>query len=100
MPVTQAVGWALLHSLWQDALAAVGLASLFVIVPTRAARMRYALAIATMGLMVALPLTTGVRLHGASHSVSTWESGSAALDPAMPWFVLLWFGGVLVMSLR
>ena len=149
MPVTQAVGWALLHSLWQDALAAVGLASLFVIVPTRAARTRYALAIATMGLMVALPLTTGVRLHGASHSMSTWESGtsalapppaptasspspaappsgaveagpagarsgvapvspaapfaariSAALDPAMPWFVLLWFGGVLVMSLR
>src|SRR6266566_1574413 len=146
MSVTQAVGWALLHSLWQDALAAVGLASLFVIVPTRAARTRYALAIATMGLMVALPLTTGVRLHGASHSLSTWESGtsvlapppapttspaappsgaveagpagarsgvapvfpaapfaariSAALDPAMPWFVLLWFGGVLVMSLR
>jgi len=149
MSVTQAVGWALLHSLWQDALAAVGLASLFVIVPTRAARTRYALAIATMGLMVALPLTTGVRLHGASHSMSTWESGtsvlapppaptaspaspaappsgaveagpagarsgvapvfpaapfaariSAALDPAMPWFVLLWFGGVLVMSLR
>ena len=76
MPVTQAVGWALLHSLWQDTLAAVGLASLFVIVPTRAARTRYALAIATMGLMVALPLTTRVRLHGASHSGSTWESGS------------------------
>ena len=149
MIMTQALGWALVDSLWQDALAAVGLASLFVIVPTRAARMRYALAIATMGLMVALPLTTGVRLHGASHSMSTWESGtsalapppaptasspspaappsgaveagpagarsgvapvspaapfaariSAALDPAMPWFVLLWFGGVLVMSLR
>src|SRR5881396_718052 len=81
MSVTQAVGWALLHSLWQDALAAVGLASLFVIVPTRAARTRYALAIATMGLMVALPLATGVRLHGASHSMSTWESGTSALAP-------------------
>src|SRR6266487_3203911 len=79
MSVTQAVGWALLHSLWQDALAAVGLASLFVIVPTRAARTRYALAIATMGLMVALPLTTGVRLHSVSHSMPTWESGTSAL---------------------
>lgn len=81
MPVTEAVGWALLHSLWQDALAAVGLASLFVIVPARCARARYALATATLGLMIALPLTTGVWLHGNSPSRST-ESGASALAPA------------------
>ena len=40
MNLTEALGWALLHSLWQCALAAAALASLLAIVPVRAARTR------------------------------------------------------------
>ena len=40
MGVTEALGWALLHSLWQEALAAATLASLLALVPAGAARMR------------------------------------------------------------
>src|SRR5688572_25471178 len=153
MSPTQALGWALVHSLWQGAFAATALASLFAIVPARASRTRYALAVATLLLMVALPLGTALRLRGAAPAApaSFWtgDQGSsasavapayapapvastvpgtsveatrtrpeatpaipalparavaarlnAALEPALPWVVVLWLGGVLVLSLR
>ncbi len=66
MIMTQALGWALVDSLWQDALAAAGLAALLALVPVRAARIRYAFATLTLALMLALPLATAVRLSGTS----------------------------------
>src|SRR2546430_6060043 len=79
MTTTQALGWALVHSLWQCALAPAGLASLLSILPSRAARVRYALATATLVLMVAVPLGTAVSLHEAS----PWHGAPAAvLTPA------------------
>src|SRR5213596_3065700 len=66
MTATHALGWALVHSLWQCALAAVTLALLLAIVPARSARIRYALATATLVLTLALPLTTAVRVGEAS----------------------------------
>ena len=66
MTVTQALGWALVHSLWQCALAAAALAALLAVVPARAARIRYALAAATLALTLALPIGTLLRLHRAS----------------------------------
>ncbi|HEY6159319.1 MAG TPA: hypothetical protein VIV88_17870, partial [Gemmatimonadales bacterium] len=65
MNVTEALGWALLHSVWQCALAAAALASLLAIVPVRAARTRYALAVATLILMLAVPVGTALRLRAA-----------------------------------
>jgi beta-lactamase regulating signal transducer with metallopeptidase domain/HEAT repeat protein len=151
MTPTQALGWAIVHSLWQGALAATALASLFAIVPVRAARTRYALAVATLLLMVAFPLATALRLRAAS-SAPSWTGDReapaspvapaqapapvastlpgtssveatpatrreaapavralparaaarlrAALEPALPWVVVLWLGGVMVLSLR
>src|SRR2546428_154855 len=64
MTVTQALGWALLHSLWQCALAAAALAALLAVLPARAARIRYALAAATLALTLALPMATLLRLQG------------------------------------
>src|SRR5437867_3298032 len=121
MIMTQALGWALVDSLWQDALAAAGLAALFALVPVRAARTRYALATLTLALMLALPLATAVRLSGTSpwtRDVVTATSPvaprpasgpgpravalapaptapvaariRAALEPALPWVVLVW----------
>src|SRR5437660_2273197 len=81
MTVTQALGWALVHSLWQCALAAAGLATLLAVVPPRAARTRYALAAATLVLTLALPVGTGLRLE------RTWPgatAGGAAAAPPSP----------------
>src|SRR5690349_7140399 len=109
MTVTDALGWALLHSLWQETLAAAALASLLALVPARAARVRYGLAAVTLLVMLALPLTTGLRLHGAAlwwvGSESPADAVAAArvrttIEPTLPWIVLVWLGGVLVLSLR
>jgi len=121
MMATQALGWALVHSLWQCALAAAGLAWLLSILPSGAARMRYALATATLVLMVAVPLGTALSLHEAS----PWHGALAAvltpaqtlagptvvalrlaarvrtaLEPALPEIVALWVVGVIAFSLR
>src|SRR2546426_1070459 len=109
MSVTEALGWALLHSLWQEALAAATLASLLAIVPARAARICYGLAAVTLVVMLALPLATGLRLHAVAAWPVVPESPAAAvaaarlrttIEPTLPWIVLVWFGGVLVLSLR
>jgi beta-lactamase regulating signal transducer with metallopeptidase domain len=135
MIMTQALGWALVDSLWQNALAAAGLAALLAIIPVRAARARYALATITLALMLVFPLATAVRLSGTSSktrdvvtatspvapgptspgpravpatatpapatpAVPFAVSIHAALEPALPWVVLVWFGGVVALSLR
>src|SRR2546427_12191546 len=102
MSVTEALGWALLHSLWQEALAAATLASLLAVVPARAARIRYGLAAVTLVVMLALPLATGLRLHAVAAWPVVPESPAAAVAAArlrttiertLPWCVLVWWGG-------
>jgi len=133
MNVTQALGWALLHSVWQCALAASALACLLATVPARAARTRYALALTTLILMLAVPVATAVHLRAtpteagtpgviepggataatppavgpadtpAAPLASTWPIASrvrAALEPALPWVVVAWLAGVVILSLR
>ena len=110
MNAIHTLGWALVHSLWQDALAAAGLASLLALVPARAARVRYALAALTLAVMLALPLATALRLDAASDAAmpalvapaltSLVDRIRAGLEPTLPWIVALWLGGVLVMSAR
>jgi bla regulator protein blaR1 len=84
MSPTQALGWAIVHSLWQGALAATALASLFTIVPARAARTRYALAVATLLLMLAAPVGTTLQLRDAAPGTAdpTWISAVVARTPA------------------
>src|SRR5216117_60311 len=114
MIATHALGWALVDSLWQNALAAAGLAACLALVPVRAARIRYAFATLTLAMMLALPLATAVRLSGTSSQISDVVTATspvtaaapvahrirAALEPALPWVVLVWFGGVVALSLR
>src|SRR5213594_2368249 len=125
MITTHALGWALVDSLWQNALAAAGLAALLAIIPVRAARTRYAVAIVTLALMLALPAATAVRLSGTSPQISDVVTATstvapgptgpgpravaaiptpaairAAIEPVLPWDVLAWFGGVVALSLR
>src|SRR5213596_1513435 len=125
MITTHALGWALVDSLWQNALAAAGLAALLAIIPVRAARTRYAVEIVTLALMLALPAATAVRLSEmspwtsdvvtatsalapgptgpgprAAAAIPTPAAIRAAIEPVLPWVVLVWFGGVVALSLR
>ena len=118
------LGWTLLHFIWQGA----ALAALFAVATAacRSAAARYALAVGTLVLMMASPVTTFVWLQretvpavrsgaqgslsragtAAQHAVVPAVSGApaaaarSAQPVAMLWLVELWFLGVLVLSLR
>ena len=119
----QALGWTLLHFVWQGA----ALAALFAVANTvsRQATTRYALAVITLVLMMAAPVITFTELtqqkdpavrygaQGASaiaakpvQGVSVTARPSApvpetpASQPAVILFVEAWFLGVVLLSLR
>jgi beta-lactamase regulating signal transducer with metallopeptidase domain len=54
-PAILRIGWALLHFLWQGTLLALALKGALILVEQRSARLRYALALACLFLMAALP---------------------------------------------
>src|SRR6266516_2423941 len=120
----QALGWTLLHFVWQGA----ALAALFAVTNAlcRRATTRYALAVIALALMMAAPLITlaglmrqkdpavGYGAQGASAlAVKPVEGVSVAAGPGAPapeapapqpagilWCVEAWFLGVLLLSLR
>jgi beta-lactamase regulating signal transducer with metallopeptidase domain len=55
-PAVLRLGWALLHCLWQGALVALALKGALMLVEQRSSRLRYALALACLFLMAALPV--------------------------------------------
>jgi beta-lactamase regulating signal transducer with metallopeptidase domain len=57
-PIFQALGWALIHFIWQGALVALLYASLRVMLRRRTAHVRYAVACCALLLMFALPAAT------------------------------------------
>ncbi|HKW63666.1 MAG TPA: M56 family metallopeptidase [Candidatus Acidoferrum sp.] len=119
----QALGWTLLHFVWQGA----ALAALFALANTvcQQATTRYALAVITLGLMMAAPVITFTGLtqqedpavrygaQGASASaVKPVQGVSVVARPSAPapevpasqaaviLFVEAWFLGVVLLSLR
>ena len=70
-PLATALGWALLHFLWQGALIALLLAAAFICLPSRWSRLRYALACAALGLMPVI------------FAVTVWGSLPAVRPPAL-----------------
>lgn len=111
LPLLQATGWALLHSLWQDAVLV-----LLAMVALRSARhrspeLRYAIASASLGLMVAAFLATLAWLSASGGSFPAVESApitpdtvtpaflgwthrlQVALRPWTPWLFLAWLLG-------
>src|SRR5690242_15269326 len=120
----QALGWTLLHFVWQGA----ALAALFAVADTlsRQAGTRYALAVITLVLMMAAPVITFTELtrqkdpaarYGAQRAsasaVKPVQGVSVAARPSAPapetppsqpaailWFVEVWFLGVVLLSLR
>ncbi|GLH67507.1 M56 family metallopeptidase [Geothrix edaphica] len=118
-PWAQALGWSLLHFLWQGA--ALGLLAWLLLALLRgaSAKARYGTACAFLLLMAAAPVATFLILQGQAPAPSgplaltlAAPTGSplpeaplplrvkAALDPALPWLLGTWALGVLLLSTR
>ena len=111
-PIVAAVGWTLLHSLWEGALVATVLGAALLIL--RTARARYLAASAALLALLALFTLTLLRLTPEAAQtfpvrdriVPAWnilaeDVGSGHWRPdlaaAAPWLALLWMAGVLLM---
>ena len=114
-PAAAAMGWTLLHSLWEGAIVAAVLGAVLLIL--RTARSRYLAACAALLVLLALFTLTLLRLAPESaHSFpvrnrifvagnNVAEGVSSAywrpdLAAAAPWLALLWMAGVLLMFTR
>lgn len=78
MNATYALGWALVHFIWQGAAVAVLLGVLLALTPSRASRARYGLSVAALVVMVTLPLVTTLRLYDPGSSATPLPEGRAA----------------------
>jgi GWxTD domain-containing protein len=113
-PLAVAVGWTLLHSLWEGAVIAAALAAVLVVV--RSPRFRYAAACVAMLVLLAVCGVTLIRVMPASfagpalkpHAFPGWnvpaggDSGSPwkpDLAATVPWLAPLWVVGVLIFCL-
>jgi HEAT repeat protein/beta-lactamase regulating signal transducer with metallopeptidase domain len=138
MNATHALGWALVHFLWQGAALAILLGVALALIRPTAARTRYAVALLTLAAMLVLPIATTVQLYdpavpsssntavasqpspspsprissGRGTSLPAVESATPShntarvtllrdrLEPMLPWFVVIWVVGVLILSVR
>ncbi|HEX7915942.1 TonB family protein [Rudaea sp.] len=114
VPYVHALGWSLLHFLWQGAL--IGLAYALLRGSCRTSVARHRLGMLCLMAMLACPLVTlallwptpvdPADLSTAMSSVSTASvSASAEVTPAgleawLPWCVGLWLAGVCMIALR
>jgi len=123
-PLTQAVGWALLHLLWQATAIALVLAVVLSRMARRSPNARYVVGCVALALVLAAFLVTAVRAYdpvvsptvsaprvsvpvapassqvpaGRTHALlAAWSTGT---ERALPWIVGLWLGGVLLLSSR
>ncbi len=127
-PFGQALGWTLLHFVWQGALVALLLALALYLLRRQTAQVRYVVACGAMLLMLALPALTlfllwpdpvatpvdhlAAAVTPAPAPEATPDTGAAALATpatqgqgaaswlaaALPWLVLVWMAGVLTLS--
>ncbi len=125
----RALGWALMHFLWQGSVIAGVLALLRVVLPESAARLRYVAGCAALLAMLAAPALTVAMLHDDTAAVTaltsvpvedepaapvmaiptaevppvqvSWADAARAwIDPAIPWVLAAWLAGVCLLSLR
>jgi beta-lactamase regulating signal transducer with metallopeptidase domain len=84
-PALQAVGWALLHLVWQGAAIAAALALLLALLPSRSANLRYALSCAALALLVVVGVLTGLRSYAiAAHEAPRLVRHPIAALPLSP----------------
>ena len=124
----RALGWSLLHFVWQGATAAALLASLNLLWRRSAPQVRYLLATATLFLMLLLPALTFWLVRASADPVGAMPDAGISVGKWVPWavpavvsadappsataglkrriesmlpsFVVLWGLGVLALSVR
>ena len=141
MNATHALGWALVHFLWQGAALAIVLGVALTLIRPTAARTRYTFSIVTLAAMLVVLVASTLRLYeptvvsspataapsfevnaspspaprAAGADVKSLPSLTAAsqsngagrftllrdrLEPLLPWLVVAWMLGVLILSVR
>src|SRR5689334_9106010 len=83
-PLLQALGWALVHFVWQGALVALLYAGLATLLRRRAASLRYGVACAAMLLMLVLPVATVFIVERSSPLAASKSAGRAARPQGAP----------------
>lgn len=122
-PAVHALGWSLLHFLWQGTLVAVLLAGALAMLRGKSPQLRYLVACCALILMLALPLVTWRRLAaqpqivaielstnyrpapnfptGWTGNVETWQDRLAReADQSVPLVLSIWFAGVILLWSR
>ncbi len=117
-PAVHALGWTLLHFVWQGTVVAILLASVLGLLRGKAPQLRYGAACCAMVLMLLLPLVTwrhlaaapqvvvstipiqghpGLRFQaGFTEPTEPWPDRMAReLDRSVPWVISFWFAGVV-----
>lgn len=121
LPWIHALGWTLLHFLWQGAIVGLVFALVRASIPKHHCNARYANGLVALTSMAVLPVVTFLILHGRQVAqiaapagteqilpavVSSVANGAsmiaatAPIDAALPWIVGLWFAGVAFVGLR
>jgi len=125
-PVAQAIGWALLHLLWQGAVVAAILAAALALLARRSANVRYIVSCSALAVLLVLGIATAVRAYEPSIATKTAMPSIAmttvaaeamtvpvpvapvpfttrflaAARESLPRIVLIWFVGVALLSSR
>ncbi|MHC4127177.1 MAG: M56 family metallopeptidase, partial [Planctomycetota bacterium] len=111
-PLVTALGWALVHFIWQGALMAAVLAAVLYGLRRRAANARYVACCVGMGLMALAPVATfGALLRWQAAPVITAAPNLLPLEPGasatwnrlaemLPQLTTLWIVGVCLLQLR
>jgi beta-lactamase regulating signal transducer with metallopeptidase domain len=127
-PLAQAIGWALLHLLWQGVLVAAILAATLALLSKQSANARYLASCGALALLVVLGAATAFRAYDGSQEIAagrdvvfapvqtanitlTADTASPAPESRLtmlatytkshlPQIVLVWLTGVLLLSVR
>jgi len=127
-PLAQAIGWALLHLLWQGVLVAAILAATLALLSKHSANARYLASCGALALLVVLGAATAYQAYDGSHAVAADNGVQLVFAPAadiqlttdtaspapesrlamlasftkshLPQIVLVWLTGVLLLSVR
>jgi len=114
--LVSALGWALIHSLWQCAALAMLAWIAFRVLRSKGPQARYLLGCGLLALMLIIPLVTFLLfwtpvslgpesgLEGTEVALVLVRAAALpsdhALRPVLPWLITAWMAGVSVMSLR
>jgi beta-lactamase regulating signal transducer with metallopeptidase domain len=120
-PLAQAIGWALVHLVWQGVIVAGILAAVLALLQTKSAHVRYLISCAAMLVLLGLGTATAIRAYDGGSSdalvpltapTTAVAAPDAAAPPAgaptflgwtrthLPKIVLFWIVGVAALSIR